>query len=402
MASAPAIAIRQLRTFLADADPARITTGRAVELVQQFLELGRLVEAGKVLFAARAAESTTWVEEGHSSAASWLAEQAQQPMGEAISVVETSRRLGQLPDTADALRAGRLSSAQVTEVARAAHKDPSAEAELLELAGRESLKKLKDRTRQVLAQSASRQDELATQKAVHDKRYLRTFTDHMGGFRLDARMTKERGAKLMAAIEAESDARFEQARKDGVRELPEKYRVDALVALVAGEGLVAGQDGKRNRARVDTVIRVDAEALQRGHVAGGELCEIVGVGPVPVATVEELLPSAFVKVVIHKGVDVLNVTHVGRTMSAPLDTALAERDQTCRVPGCDVSRGLEAHHYKGDFAQTGVTSLACVALVCARHHDLITYSGHVLGGGPGKWWYRGAGGEHTGVFDDTG
>jgi hypothetical protein len=402
MASGPATAIRHLRAFLADADPARIPTARAAALLRGFVELGRLVEAGKVLFAARAAESTHWVDEGHASAASWLAEQAQEPMGEAISAIETSRRLRHLPDTADALRAGRLSGAQVKEVARAADKDPSAEAELLELAGRESLKRLKDRSRQVLAETASRQDELARQRAIHDKRYLRTFTDHLGGFRLDARLTPERGAQLVAAIQAEADARFEEARRDGTRELPEKYRADALVALVTGEGPVAEENGRRSRSRTQTVIRIDAGALQRGHVAGGEVCEIAGVGRVAVATVEELLPRSFAKVLIHNGIDVLSVTHVGRTITAHMETALAERDLTCRVPGCDVSKGLEAHHYKGDFAETGVTSLACLALVCARHHDLITYGGHVLGGGPGNWWYQGSRGEPADVFDDTG
>src|SRR5579872_7304085 len=255
MASGPATAIRHLRTFLADADPARITTGRAAELLQQFLELERLVEAGKVLFAARAADSTTWVDQGHASAASWLAEQARQPMGEAISALETSRRLVDMPETADALRAGRLSGAQVKEVVRAAGKDPSSEAEMLELAGRESLKKLQDRSRQVLAQRGSRQDELDRHKAIHDKRYLRTFTDHLGGFRLDARLTPESGAKLIGAIQAEADARFEQARKDGRRELPEKYRADALVALVTGEGVSEDGDGQTSRLRVETILR---------------------------------------------------------------------------------------------------------------------------------------------------
>lgn len=402
MASAPEIAIRHLRAFLAGADPARITTARAAELMGQFLELGRLVEAGKVLFAARAADSRRWADEGHASAASWLAEQAQQPMGEAISAIETSRRLEHLPDTAEALRAGRLSGAQVKEVARAADKDKSAEAELLELAGRESLKRLKDRSRQVLTQATSRQDELARHRAIHDKRYFRTFTDHLGGFRLDARLTPERGAELLGALQAEADARFEDARQNGIRELPEQYRADALVALVTGHGLVAQPDGKRRRACVDTVIRVDAGALRRGRVSGGETCEIVGVGQVPVATVEALLPTSFAKVVIHKGVDVLNVTHVGRTISVHMATALAERDRTCTVPGCDVSKGLEAHHYQGNFAQTGVTNLACLALVCPRHHDLITYGGHVLGGGPGKWWYRGSDTHRGGEFVDTG
>ena len=402
MESGPAVAIRNMRSFLADADPARVTTDQAVELLKDFLELGRLAEAGKVLFAARAAESTAWVDAGHASAASWLAQQAREPMGDAISAIETSRQIDRLPDTADALRSGDLSGAQVRAVARAADRDPSAEAELLELAARQSLKKLKDRSHQVLTQTASRQGEAARHRAIHEKRYARTYIDHLGAFHLEARLTKDVGARVQSMLDAESDARFEQARKAGVRETPDRYRADALVALLTGDGIAAGADGARRRAQTETIILVDATALQRGHAVGSERCEIAGVGSVPVATVEELLPRSFVKIVVHKGVDVLNVCHVGRAITAHMDTALQVRDQTCVVPGCDVSTGLEAHHYKGDFAKTGVTSLGCLARVCSRHHDLITYGGWVLGGGPHEWWMRGPASDRGEAFDDTG
>lgn len=323
-------------------------------------------------------------------------------MGEAISAIETSRRLEHLPDTADALRSGALSGAQVREVARAAHKDPSAEAELLDLAGRDSLKKLKDRSRQVMAQAASREDEATRYRAIHEKRSVRTWTDHLGVFHLDARLTSDSGSRVVSALEAEADARFEQARKVGEHEKPDNYRADALVALVTGEGVRAVDDDGRRRGRTATTILIDATALQRGHVMGGERCEIAGVGPVPVATVEELLPSSFVKTVVRNGVDVLNVCHVGRAITAHMETALEVRDETCVVPGCDVARGLEAHHYKGDFAKTGVTSLGCLARVCSRHHDLITYGGYVLGGGPGHWWFGGPENVRGEAFDDTG
>ena len=52
------------------------------------------------------------------------------------------------------------------------------------------------------------------------------------------------------------------------------------------------------------LLRVDAQALRRGHVQGEELCEIAGVGPVPVSVAKEVLGDAIVKLVITNGVDV--------------------------------------------------------------------------------------------------
>ena len=406
MPPGPATAIRQVRAFLADADPARYSGADAANLVNQFAELGRLAKGGETLFAARAVDSNIWIHQGHDSAASWLAEQTQGPMGEAISTIETSRRLQALPDTTDALRSGELSGAQVREVARAADKDPSTEGELLELAGNGSLKRLKDRARQVLAQAASKEDELARYRAIYEHRYLRTFTDHLGAFRLDARLTPDAGARLLESLQAEADAQFEQACQGGTRQSAEAYRADALVALVTGHGRAEppSDSAKRTTGRADVVcIRVDATALRRGFVADGELCEVAGVGPVPVAAVNELLPQAFVKTLIRDGVDVLNVCHIGRAISTHLVSALEEHDPTCVVPDCAVAHGLENHHWQEDFAKSGLTSLKCLARVCKRHHDLITYSGFILEGGPGKWTFRAPPDVASGgIFDDTG
>ena len=85
------------------------------------------------------------------------------------------------------------------------------------------------------------------------------------------------------------------------------------------------------------------------------------------------------------GVDVTTVCHVGRGIRAHVHSALAERDRTCVVPGCDVASGLESHHWRQDYAKCKTTSLDGLARVCKCHHDLITYEGFALTGGPGRW-----------------
>lgn len=407
-------AIDTAHGVLAGADPQRVTTAAAACLVEQFAELERLGAAGRILFAARAAESTVWVDEGHASAATWLAEQTRGPVGEAISAIETSKRLGDLDATADALRAGKLSSAQVREVARAGQKDPGAERELLLLADEVNLKGLQSRAREVLARASSREDEAARYKAIRDARYLRTFTDHDGAFRVDAKLTPDAGARMLPSLQAEADAIFEEARKGGVHERPEAYRADALVALLSGEARTTavrsgrgsssnGNDKGKGTGRREPVIvgRIDMGALRRGFATGTETCEIAGVGPVPVATLKSLLPEAWVKLVVTNGVDVRNVCHVGRSVSAHVDTALEERDRHCVVPGCDVVHGLQKHHWVADFAVSKTSSLSELARVCRRHHDMITYDGYVLEGGPGAWTFRAPPGDRP-RFDDSG
>ena len=397
MSAVTARAVEQLRRFLAVADPRTVTTAQAAALVEAFVELERLAAAGKILFAARAAESNVWADAGHRTASSWLADVAGSSLGDAVSAIETSRRLEELPGTSDALRAGGLSAAQVNHVAQAAGKDPTAERELLEVATTESMRTLKEHARRVMAQASSKEEEIARYRAIHDRRYLRHYTDSDGAFRLEARLTPDAGARILSAVQAKADALFQEARKSGDRQRPEAYGADALVELLSGSHRVR----QPSTGRTDSVvIRVDAEALRRGWVEGAERCEIAGVGPVPVATARRLMPDAFVKLVIREGVDVLNVCHIGRGIPAHVQSALEERDPACVVPGCDVTAGLESHHYKEDYAVCGTTRLSDLARVCAHHHDLVTYGGYELTGRPGAWQLLPP--AERFAFDDTG
>ncbi|MGD0321445.1 MAG: hypothetical protein ABSC00_07590 [Acidimicrobiales bacterium] len=249
------------------------------------------------------------------------------------------------------------------------------------------MKNLKERARQVRARSASKEGELARYRAIHRRRYLRYWNDAEGALRLDARLTPDCGARVVASLQSKADAIFEEARVAGAREPAHAYMADALVSLATGERRAASTKEDRSpRIRTDAVvIRVDARALRRGFVKGKETCAIPGVGPVPVATAERILGTAFVKILVKDGVDVVSVCHVGRSVPAHVQSALEERDPACVVPECDTAFGLENHHWKEDYASCKSTSLDGLARVCRRHHHLITYEGFELVGGPGRW-----------------
>jgi hypothetical protein len=160
---------------------------------------------------------------------------------------------------------------------------------------------------------------------------------------------------------------------------------DALLALA--------DRGPAGKGTAGTVmhLRADLAALRRGHTEAGEVCEIPGVGPVPVAVARELMGEAFVKRVITDGVDVTTVCHLGRAIPAHLRSALEERDPVCVVPGCDVAHGLEIDHRIVPFAEGGPAALWNLARLCHQHHYLRTHQGFRLEGGPGAWEWRPSG-----------
>lgn len=58
-----------------------------------------------------------------------------------------------------------------------------------------------------------------------------------------------------------------------------------------------------------------------------------------------------------------------RVISRRLRRALEYRDRTCRVPGCNATRGLHAHHIR-HWEDGGPTELDNLVLVCPYHHRM--------------------------------
>jgi hypothetical protein len=140
----------------------------------------------------------------------------------------------------------------------------------------------------------------------------------------------------------------------------------------------SNESGKKTtRPNAVMHIRVDIDALKRGRTENGEICEIAGVGPIPVATATEYLGEAFLKLLVIDGTDIRTIAHMGRAIPAKLRTAVEERDRVCQVPTCDVSIGLEIDHIK-PFAEGGPASLENLVRLCKRHHLQKTHDGYRL------------------------
>src|SRR4029077_20335413 len=104
------------------------------------------------------------------------------------------------------------------------------------------------------------------------------------------------------------------------------------------------------------VIRLDHAGMGRGWVEGDEVCEIVGLGPIPVSRARKLLGDAILKLVITKGVDVANVTHLGRSVTVAQQVALLWQAPQCTRWGGTRTFRLENDH-REDWVKTRHTRL---------------------------------------------
>jgi len=364
----------QLRKGLAAYDPERLTGADAARMLAGFAEIEKLAAGGKLLSARRVESSNVWRREGHRSASAHVAQATGSGLGPAINALKAARSLGSLPATDDAMRNGRLSETQVKEIAGAAIVQPEAEQELVDAAGKQPLNVLRLRCRRVRAAGI---DQSQAYEQIRRARYLHNWTDEEGAVRFDARLTPDEGARLVAGVKAETRRLAADARRAGCEEPARALAADALVGLACRRGPESGQDVSSSGPATMVHVRVDHEALLRGHLEPGEICEIPGIGPIPVDVARRLAADSILSVLVTDGVDVTSVAHAGRTIPSAIRTALIERDPICVVPGCGVREALEIDHVL-PFTDGGPTSLANLARLCHWHHYLKTHQRYRL------------------------
>ncbi len=321
------------RAILSALEPGCLSGPDALRLLEVITEGERVLAAGRTLVAKRVEESNVWRASGERSAAHFIAHKTGTSVGRTQAGLETAERLAALPATAEAFRAGTLSEVQAEAVASAAAANPNEERRLLERAGRDTAKQLRDECRRVRHAVT---DERARYAAIRAERHLRTWTDGEGAFCGAFRTTPDAGARMLLALDAEIDRVFKGARAEGRREPHQAYAMDALEALVCAEGT-----GKRAKPKAEIRVVVDYAALVRGHTVAGEASEIEGLGPVPVAVVESWRHDAYLRLIVTDGIDVKALTRRSRYVDAHQDAALAVRDRRCVVTGCDVDWRLE-------------------------------------------------------------
>jgi len=142
-------------------------------------------------------------------------------------------------------------------------------------------------------------------------------------------------------------------------------RVDALGLLA--EAALGNGLGKMERGEpYQVMVHVDS-AILAGRSDDG-LCELENGEGISAESCRRLACDAPHVAVAHDTEG--NVLHMGRKarrISKPLWRALISRDRTCRFPGCDRTRHLQAHHIE-HWAKGGETNPDNLALLCRTHH----------------------------------
>jgi hypothetical protein len=331
----------------------------------------------KTLMARRVEDAATWKRAGYRSAAEQLAGVAGTSVSSARNVLETSKQLEALPATADAMRAGKLSGHKAAAIASAATVAPEAEARLLDGA---------DAPVAVVREACLRAkavDRDAAHARVRRERYAREYTDGEGAWNFHARGTPEDGAKFRNAHEPIVDKLFQAARAEDRRESRDAYAFDAFIELAERSVSPDPEQTQKPRPRFMGLLRADIEALRRGKVEGDEICELAGLGPIPVSIARELLGDAILKLVITKGVDVANVTHLGRSPTVAQQVALWWRSPMCTNEDCTRTSRLENDHELG-WKETQRTRVDEIDPLCSHDHDLKTNHGWALVEGTGR------------------
>jgi hypothetical protein len=280
-----------------------------------------------------------------------------------------------LPETEKAFRQGALTELQAIEVVSAAMVDNASEDYLLELAELESMARLHEQASRVRA-AAMTADEKA--RRAHKRRELRHWTDIEGVFRLAARLTPESGAVVMACLQPFLQQITRKAAKEKIKERAAAHMADALVEMAERSRCVP-PDALRPGPGAVVHLRLDYAAIERGYLKPGEICEVPGIGPIPLQAAKAFLGDSYRVGILMDGEDIRSVKGLGHNIPERLRRAVFERDNfRCVVPGCSTDYcGHDIDHVipvdKG-----GETKLYNLALLCRWHHGLKTHHGHRL------------------------
>ncbi len=358
---------RALRVALSGFCSELVCGGDCARLAEELAATEKACAAVRVLAAARAVEAGAHRERGFADGAKWLARQSGSTAGQAREALQTANRLADCPDTKTALLSGDISLSQAAAIIEAQAEIPGAEGELLPVARASDLSQLREQAREHLQAHVDPAELRARQFEAREFRHWR---DREGMVRFAGALPPETGLPLVRRVELGAVRGRRAARAaGGSAERFEAYAADALA------GLVAGSSESGPSVSAELVVVCDLFAWRRGHTHPGEVCHIVGGGPIPVEVARELSRDAFVKAALHDGTNIHTIKHFGRYLNATLRTALdlgpvpEFTGRTC--VDCSGGWGLQYDHVD-PVAHQGPTEYANLKPRCWKDHQAKT------------------------------
>ena len=294
---------------------------------------------------------------------------------EAHELVRVGEVLRELPAIRAAFARGELTFTKVRALTRVA--TPSSEEGLLELACALTASQLERALR------AFRRLAAEEARDTHELEYVDYHFADDGSLYLRARLAAEDGVLVVKALEAARERvrarRREEAAVDPaiMFEPARSASVEALVE-VAHSALGGSEPGSPERSRL--VVHVDALSLSADEAGRSELEDGPAIAP---ETARRLGCDAETVAAIERDGIPLSVGRARRTVPPALRRVLEARDdRTCRWPGCENRRHLDAHH-RTHWAHGGETSVDNLVLLCSHHHRLVHEGGYAIEDDPG-------------------
>lgn len=276
-------------------------------------------------------------------------------LSDAHKRVDTARRLRELPELAGDFAEGLVSFDQAAMVAEGAELDPSAYSALLDHARVDSHEQLRRTLNKVKAATSSPADQEAAARKVH----LRQPGGDQFGKGLTGYLLNEQSAVLNAVLDPIADRIFREKWKDGTFISREHCNALALVEMAK---LASGGAGKGPRPHINLVVSL--EALTEQHLQWDQLCDVQGVGPVPMKRIKELLNDAYINLVVTGAPSEVSDKY---RPNAAMKRHLDANGRVCTLLGCDGHVGLDRDHNQ-ELRDNGETSVENLDDLCGGHH----------------------------------
>lgn len=360
---------------LAGMDPARLDDQARTLVLQAWERQSRWVAAQEYAALAAAAGPPAEREEDD-----WAAEEVAVALrlspATAQHRIEVARRLADpLTATAHALQSGSISrwhaTAMTDETADLAPALAVAvEARVLPRAERQTPGEFRRAVRRAVATADPILAELTYATEVGD-RFVRCFPEASGMAVVEARLSADGAAALMAAVTARA-GKWDSADGRNI----EVRRADALVDMAnAVLNDPSGPRSQRRPARIE--VTVDLATLTG---LADNSAELTGYGPIPAGLARALAVDGEWHRLVTDPLSGALLDYARTTYSPPaaLVDFVLTRDRSCRFPGCpqpavrcDIDHGQA-------YDEGGATSAANCGLLCRRHHRLKTHAGWSL------------------------
>jgi hypothetical protein len=337
--------------------------------------------------------------------------------GEARKAVRRAKVTAAIPELADALATGTITVAHLDAVANVlARLDPDQRQQLtsdgrwlITIATRTTPRELERAITRRLQQRTT-DDPIERFERQRRATHLRSWTDPVTGMiHLHAEYDPETGARLLSAIDRETDRQFRDHRPDTCPDDDRAHghlRAHALAALATGRrstgpgeaaasspggagptppGPTPGDPPPRtptsppaSPAEVEIIVVIDHDTLVNGLHEHSRI-DLSHDIDIPIATLRRWACNAGIyPAVLNTHGTVLDLGRRQRLATREQRHALRVMHPTCIVPGCTVPFDQCEIHHTTPWQHGGTTDLHKMGPVCTRHHHHLHEGGHTL------------------------